>query len=168
MKSPAEELVLEADALLGDVVGPGTHPRASTISRFEAGGGLERVLSLYLRAMRLDPAEPSYPWNLASSMSRVGQHHLALAFIEKAITVAHATGDEEWADAYAHMAWADVAIRAEQWEVALIALAGAWRLARDDQSRRDIDRLKAKIAERSTQAPNGDAELLTRLTSLIA
>ncbi|MEX1265079.1 MAG: hypothetical protein WEE66_14295 [Actinomycetota bacterium] len=124
--------------------------------------------SLYLQAMRLEPQEPSYPWNLASSMGRLGQHHLALAFIEQAITMAHATGDEEWSDTYAHIAWADVAMRAEQWMVTLIALATAWRLVGDEEGRRDVRRLKAEIARRSARASNGDVHLLTELRSLIA
>ena len=168
MTLEAKELVREADAILGGVLRPGVHPRRSTIARFESSGGLERVLSLYLYAMRLDPEEPSYPWNLATSMARLGHYHLALAFIEKAIAVANATDDPEWADVYAHIAWAVVAMRAEQWQVALIALATASRLATDDETTRDVARLKAKIAERSSRTPNGNAHLLNELASLIA
>jgi hypothetical protein len=54
--------------------------------------------------MELDPEEPAFPWNLASSLSRLGLNALALAYIEEAIRVASETGDSEWADAYAHLA----------------------------------------------------------------
>lgn len=85
---------------------------------------------MYSRAMRLDPDEPAYPWNLAGILSRLGLNDLALSHIERAIAVATRTGDDEWAGAGSCLAWAETALRAGQEEVALVALARAAKLAK--------------------------------------
>jgi len=40
---------------------------------------------LYSRAMRLDPDEAAYPWNLASVLNRLGLNDLSLGFMMRAI-----------------------------------------------------------------------------------
>lgn len=55
-------------------------------------GALERTLALYLQAIRLDPHEPAYPWNLASTLSRLGLNQIAFALIAQAIKVGGGTG----------------------------------------------------------------------------
>lgn len=65
---------------------------------------------------------PAYPWNLASSLDRLQLSDLALVFLRRAIRVAEETGDAEWSGADAHLAWADVAMRAGEPEMAEIAI----------------------------------------------
>lgn len=124
----AADLASEADRLIGELLKPGRWPQSRTIAKFLESDRLPKVLMLYQAAMSLDPEEAAYPWNLASSLSRLGLYSLALAYVEEAIRMAGETGDAEWADAHAHLAWADIAIRARQFDVALVALARARRL----------------------------------------
>lgn len=105
----AVELVREADKLLAEFARPGRWPQARTVRRFNEAEPLETVLALYSTAMRLDPNELAYPWNLASSLHRLGHSEIALSFIERAVTLAHETGDE------------DSAARAPTWH------GGTWR-----------------------------------------
>ena len=77
-------LVREADEFMADVLRPGRWPQRRTIERFLDGDRLDRVLALYREAMRLDPLEPAYPWNLASALRRLGLNDLALSFVERA------------------------------------------------------------------------------------
>ena len=128
VEARAAELVRKADELVYAVLRPGRWPRRRTVERFLEGDRLERVLALYREAMVLDASEPAYPWNLASTLNRVGLHELALAFVERAIRVAQDVGDDEWADANAHLAWAEIALNARQYDVALVALARAKEL----------------------------------------
>lgn len=125
----ALRFVEEADLLVSEVLPGSRWPQRRTIERFLATDRLERVLALYSRAMRLDPDEPAYPWNLAGVLSRLGLNDLALSHVERAIAVAARTGDQEWAGAGAYLAWAETALLAGQEEVALVALAGAAKLA---------------------------------------
>jgi tetratricopeptide (TPR) repeat protein len=154
----AAELVARADGLIAEVVAPGRWPRRRTVERFLDGDRLQRVLGLYTEAMRLDPDEPAYPWNLASTLNRLGLNELALGFIERAIRIARTAGDAEWADASAHLAWAEVAEHAGQYEVALVALARAKSLANGsaeigvsiERERRAIERaLQQQAPERA-------------------
>jgi hypothetical protein len=77
-RGEAGRLIDDADALVDEVLSTGRWPQEKTVDRFLKGDCLERVLSLYERAMRLDPGEPAYPWNLASTLDRLGLSNLAL------------------------------------------------------------------------------------------
>lgn len=121
----AARLAEQAEGILDDHLEPGEWPTARAARRFVASGDLERVLSLYMRAMDGDPREPAYPWNLASSLDRLRLPDLALLFIRRAIRVAREAGDREWAGADAHLALADIAIRAGDSREAEIAIERA-------------------------------------------
>ena len=121
----AERLVGEADELLATVLGPGEWPATEAAERFLSEGKLDKVLGLYGRAIRLDPAEPSYPWNLASALNRLGLNDLALGFIARAIHLARQSGESEWSGPGAQLALAEVAIDAGEYDLALTALAHA-------------------------------------------
>jgi hypothetical protein len=161
----AARLVGEADQLLAMVLPPGCWPDATTVDRFLREEKLDRVLSLYGRAMRLDPSEPAYPWNLASAMSRLGLNDLALGFMARAIHLAAASGDSEWSGADAHLALAEVAVGAHEPDLALMALAHAQEL--DDQGNRRIriaDLLEEIRKEGSDPQPHASlAALLEQL-----
>jgi len=141
--------VREAERILARYLRPASLPRKETRRRFVESGDLERVLVLYTRATDLDPKEPAYPWNLASSLRRLDEPQLALAFLEQAIRVAEETGDTEWADAYAYIGWADVALAARQFDVALVALARARTQARDEGALSEISRLVTAVERES-------------------
>lgn len=146
----AVRLVTEADRLLGEALKPGRWPQQRTIAKFLQTDALPRVLTLYQSAMQLDPREPAFPWNLASSLSRLGLNALALAYLEEAIRIASETGDSEWADAHAHLAWADMAFRARQFDVGLVALARARRLGQGqsevlDQVHRLLEEIRKEV-----------------------
>jgi tetratricopeptide (TPR) repeat protein len=115
-------LVDQAEKILGAYLHPGRWPAARTARRFLDSGDLERVLSLYVRAMEGEPREPAYPWNLASSLDRLRLPDLALIFIRRAIRVAEEIGDHEWVGADVHLACADIARRAGDSEMAEMAL----------------------------------------------
>src|ERR1700759_42467 len=80
----AQALTGDADELLANILAPGEWPTPEAIEAFLKEGILDRVLSLYGQAMRLDPQEPSYPWNLASALNRLGINDLALGFMVRA------------------------------------------------------------------------------------
>lgn len=127
----------------------------------------ERILGLYCRAMRLDPLEPSYPWNLASLMSRLGFHDLAVAYLGRAVAVARAVGDTEWSDAASHLAWADAALRAGQDAVAAVALAGAAQQARPGSgTAATLARLRAQLEDRQSGSTSPVAGLIAALQQL--
>lgn len=121
----AEALVGEADELLADALASGEWPDAETVDRFLSEGKLDRVLALYGQAIRLDSKEPAYPWNLASALNRLGVNDLALGFIARAIHLAEANGETEWSGPDAHLALAEIAIDAGEYDLALTALAHA-------------------------------------------
>lgn len=166
-QDPALGLVKEAERVLARYLRPATLPREEARRRFVESGDLERVLVLYTRAMEVDPSEPAYPWNLASSLRRLGQPQLALAFIEQAIRVAEETNDSAWADSYACLAWADVALAARQFDVALVALARARARARDEDALAEVSRLVAAV-EREGGAERRAAALADQLEGLTA
>ena len=114
--------VAEANRILWGYTKPGQVPSRATARRFVDEGHLARVLSIYIRAMRDEPDEPSYPWNLASSLDRLYLSDLALPFIGRAVRMAQRQGDEDWGGASAHVAWAEVAINAEEPELASVLL----------------------------------------------
>jgi tetratricopeptide (TPR) repeat protein len=121
----AGALVGEADELLADALASGQWPDAETVDRFLSEGKLDRVLALYGQAIRLDSKEPAYPWNLASALNRLGVNDLALGFITRAIHLAEANGETEWSGPDAHLALAEIAIDAGEYDLALTALAHA-------------------------------------------
>src|SRR5690348_8172407 len=105
----AEQLVGEADELLAGTLAPGHWPEPDEVDQFLSEGKLDRVLALYGQAMRLDANEPSYPWNLASAMNRLGLNDLALGFLSRAIHLAEQRGESEWSGPDAQLALAEVA-----------------------------------------------------------
>ncbi len=163
----AEALVAEADELLTDAFAPGHWPQAEACERFLSQGKLDRVVALYGQAMRLDPGEPAYPWNLASAMNRLGLNDLALGFMTRAIHLAAERGEREWSGPDAQLALAEVAIDAGEYDLALTALAHA--RAEDDPGKRR-DQIADLLGEvRSVQRdPQPQASLASLLEALPA
>lgn len=161
----AEQLVGEADELLAKALGPGEWPTNEVAERFLSEGNLDRVLALYGQAMRLDPTEPAYPWNLASALNRLGLNDLALGFITRAIHLAEQSGEREWSGPDAQLALAEVAIDAGEYDLALTALAHA---RADDQKNgrtAEIENLLEEVgSERDDPRPQASlASLLEQL-----
>jgi tetratricopeptide (TPR) repeat protein len=158
----AEALVGEADELLAEALTPGRWPEPETAERFLSEGKLDRVLALYGQAMRLDPSEPAYPWNLGSAMNRLGLNDLALGFLARAIHLAEQSGEREWSGPDAQLALAEVAIDAGEYDLALTALAHA--RADDQQNGRE-----AQIGDLLKEVRNGqdDPQPQTSLASLL-
>lgn len=162
----AEQLVGEADELLGKALGPGEWPETEVAERFLSEGKLDRVLGLYGQAIRLDPIEPAYPWNLASALNRLGLNDLALGFIARAIHLAKQSGESEWSGPGAQLALAEVAIDAGEYDLALTALAHARaddqrngyaaqieELLKEVRNERDDPRPQASLASLLEQLP---------------
>jgi tetratricopeptide (TPR) repeat protein len=158
----AERLVGEADELLADALAPGSCPDEETAARFLSEGKLDRVLALYGQAMRLDPGEPAYPWNLASALNRLGLNDLALGFLTRAIHLAAERGESEWSGPDAQLALAEVAIDAGEYDLALTALAHA--RAEDEPRKRE-----GQIGEllKEVRAEQRDPKPQTSLASLL-
>jgi tetratricopeptide (TPR) repeat protein len=163
----AQRLVDEANKLIAEVLTTGRWPQTRTVERFLKGDRLERVLSLYSRAMIADPDEVAYPWNLASTLKRLGLNDLALGFISRAVHVAERTGDEEWSGPDVHIAMAEIAVDAGESDVALTALARAQESSDGDRIDHDVVRLLDEIRE-SSQDPNPPASLAASLERLPA
>jgi len=142
----AVRLVDDADEILGRYLKPGQWPTTRAIRAFREDGDLESVLALYEQAMDRDPAEVAYPWNLASSLDRLGVSDLAVAYMRRAIRVARETGEEDWSDADAHLALADIALRAEDAEIAALAIDNARHLDADAPFGRYQRRLRRQIS----------------------
>jgi tetratricopeptide (TPR) repeat protein len=138
----AARLAEQAEEVLGGYLEPGQWPTARAARHFLASGDLERILSLYMQAMEGDPLEPAYPWNLASSLDRLSLPELALVFVQRAIRVAREAGDREWAGADAHLAWADIAIRAGEPETAEAAIEQAHSIDPSAPVERYLHRLR--------------------------
>lgn len=163
----AEALIGEADELLADALLPGQWPESEIAERFLSEGKLEQVLALYGQALRLDPTEPAYPWNLASALNRLGLNDLALGFMARAIHLAAASGEEEWSGADAQLALAEVAIDAGEYDLALTALAHA--RAGDAQDGRGVEIQELLKEVRSEQDdPQPQASLASLLEQLPA
>jgi hypothetical protein len=163
----AEALVGEADELLADALASGQWPDAETVDRFLSEGKLDRVLALYGQAIRLDSKEPAYPWNLASALNRLGVNDLALGFITRAIHLAEANGETEWSGPDAQLAFAEVAIDAGEYDLALTALAHAG--ANDAKNGREaqiVELLKEVGGEQDDPRPQ--ASLVSLLEQLPA
>lgn len=161
----AEQLVGEADELLASALGPGEWPEAEVAERFLSEGKLDRVLALYGQAIRLDPSEPAYPWNLASALNRLGLNDLALGFIARAIHLAEQSGDSEWSGPGAQLALAEVAIDAGEYDIALTALAHAQADDQRNGHSTQIEDLLGEVRnERDDPQPQASlASLLERL-----
>jgi hypothetical protein len=140
-RSARGSAVDEADSILWAYTKPGQMPSRATARRFVDEGHLERVLGLYLRAMGDEPNEASYPWNLASSLDRLYLSDLALPFIGRAVRMAQRQGDDDWGGADAHVAWAEVAMNADQPELAAVLLEKARSMAPDIS----IDRYERRL-----------------------
>jgi tetratricopeptide (TPR) repeat protein len=163
----AQELVDEASALIAEVLAPGRWPQARTVERFLEGDRLERVLSLYARAMAADPDEVSYPWNLASTLNRLGLNGLALGFIARAIHLAERGGDEEWSGSAVYLAMAEIAVDAGEPDVALTALARAREMETGAGVDDDVARLLDEI-RKSSRDSNPQGSLAASLQRLPA
>lgn len=121
-RAEAVAAVEAAEKLLFTYLKPGKWPSKEAQTRFLQSEHLQQILALYERAMHGDPREPAYPWNLSASLDRLGLHDLALVYIQRAIRIATNVGDEEWADAHAHLALADVALNAGEPDLARLAI----------------------------------------------
>jgi len=121
----ASKLVDQAETVLGRYLAAGRWPSATVARKFRESDDLQTVLTLYTRAMEDDPHEPAYPWNLASSLDRLRLPDLALVYMRRAIRVAQELGDLDWASAGAHLACADIALRAGEPEAAEWAIERA-------------------------------------------
>jgi len=160
----SEDAADAAEIILGRYLKPGHWPARAARLRFTQSGQLEHVLSLYEKAMATDPREPAYPWNLAAALDRLGLHDLALVYVQRALRVATEVGDKEWADAHAHLAWADIALNAGQPDIALIAIEHARSLDASlavegyvRRARRAVAPREAHQAEVRASADNRDS-----------
>ncbi|MGI8844755.1 MAG: hypothetical protein ACR2HC_01015 [Thermoleophilaceae bacterium] len=161
----ATQLVDQAEQLIAEVLEPGQWPEADTVGRFMSEGRLERTLALYLHAIRLDPLEPAYPWNLASTLSRLGLNDLAFALIAQAIHVGEQTGQEEWTGAGEHFALAETALDAGHEDMAVVAIARATEIDSANQVQAQARRLLDEIgASGSGERPA--VALATRLSRI--
>jgi tetratricopeptide (TPR) repeat protein len=148
----AAQLVDQAEEILSRYLRAGRWPAARTARRFRESGDLQLVLSLYSRAMADDPSEPAYPWNLASSLDRLGLPDLALVFIRRAIRVAEEGDDRAWSGADAHLGWADIALRAGEPEIAEQAI----KRAREVEPEIPVERYLRQLRRRQPAAGDGD------------
>jgi tetratricopeptide (TPR) repeat protein len=142
----------QAEEVIGRYLVP-QWPSTRVARRFRESGDLQLVLSLYARAMEDDPNEPAYPWNLASSLDRLRLPDLALIFVRRAIRVAEQAGDREWAGADVHLAWADIALRAGEPEIAERAISRA----REVDSTVSVERYVRRLRRGRSKVESADA-----------
>lgn len=148
------QLADRAEEIFARYLKPGSWPTAHVVRQFHESGDLERVLSLYSQAMANDPLEPAYPWNLASSLDRLQLSDLALIFLRRAIRVAEDIGDSDWAGADAHLAWADIAMRAGEPEMAEVAIEKARKIDPNAAVERYVRQLRhARPTTRDADSP---------------
>src|SRR5215211_5073989 len=164
----ALELVQEADTLIAAILRPGRWPQRKTVQKFMEDNRLEKVLTLYTAAMELDPDEPSYPWNLASTLRRLGLNDLALAFIERALRVGTRVEPEEWSTPGIYLAWADTAIEAGQYDVALIPIAHAMKMKEEHPDVVPSAKQLRRVIKRNKQSKNPAKDLADELGSIPA
>lgn len=163
----ATQLVDEAEQLIAEVLQPGEWPGDDSVLRFMSEGRLERTLALYLQAIRLDPLEPAYPWNLASTLSRLGLNELAFALIAQAIHVGEQTGQKDWAGAGEHLALAETALDAGQDDIAVVAIARATEIDSASQVQEQARQLLDDIRVNATGA-RPEKALAARLSRIIS
>ena len=161
----ATQLVDQAEQLIAEVLEPGQWPERDAVERFMSEGRLERTFALYLQAIRLDPLEPAYPWNLASTLSRLGLNDVAFALIAQAIHVGERTGQEEWTGAGEHLALAETALDAGHEDMAVVAIARATEIDSAGQVRAQARRLLDEIRE-SGDGERPELTLATRLSRI--
>jgi tetratricopeptide (TPR) repeat protein len=152
-RDAAVGLVDEADRLIAEALPPGRWPEDQVAEAFVVSGRLERALALYAQAMRLDPDEPAYPWNLASALGRLGLSDLALGFISRAIAAAERVGDRELSGSAAHLALAETALDADRPDQAVLAVARAKQLGAGSEELDHGARLVAEAAEQRGDLP---------------
>lgn len=153
----AAKVAERAEEILGQYLSPASWASERVARRFRESGDLEAVLRLYTQAMAEDPHEPAYPWNLASSLDRLQLSDLALVFLRRAIRVAEETGDAEWSGADAHLAWADVAMRAGEPEMAEIAIDKARQIDPGAPVERYVRQLRhGRSTSKGTEAARND------------
>ena len=162
----AARLAEDAEEILGSYLQPGHWPSAKSIRAFKDQGALEPVLVLYEQAMESDPTEPAYPWNLASSLDRLGMSDLAIAYMRRAIRMAEEVGDDEWAGADAHIALADIALRAGDSEIAALAIETARRLDPDAPIGRYQQRLRRHLEASEVEPTNDDHDAARKGTAV--
>jgi tetratricopeptide (TPR) repeat protein len=148
----AAKLAERAEEIFGRYLPPASWANARIAQRFRESGDLETVLSLYAQAIADDPQEPAYPWNLASSLDRLQLPDLALVFLRRAIRIGEDTGDDDWTGAGVYLAWADVAIRAGEPELAELAI----EKAREADHRAPVERYVRQL--RHGRAKTGDTD----------
>jgi tetratricopeptide (TPR) repeat protein len=149
----AAQTAERAEAILGRYLPPASWANARLARRFRESGDLETVLSLYAQAMADDPQEPAYPWNLGSSLDRLQLSDLALVFLRRAIRIGEESGDREWAGTGVYLAWADVAIRAGEPELAELAV----EKAREIDPRAPVERYLRQLRHGPSKAASLDA-----------
>lgn len=164
----AQKLAQEAEALISAVLQPGRWPQRQTVQRFMEDERLQKVLTLYTVAMELDPDEPSYPWNLASTLRRLGLNDLALAFIERALRVGMKVEPEEWDTPGTYLAWADAAIEAGQYDIALIPIAHAMKVKEDHPDVVASAKRLLRVIKRNKQSKNPAKDLADELSRVPA
>ena len=109
-------------------------------------------MSLYGRAIRLDPSEPAYPWNLSSALTRLDQNELALGYLLTAIGTGERVREEGFCDAGAYLALAETALNMGADDLALVAIARARELdGPDGNLANHAQRLLADIRSSSTE-----------------
>jgi hypothetical protein len=149
----AAALVDEAEQLVARWFRPGRWPAPGELHELFSGDRFEHFLSLYTQAMKFDPGEPAHPWNLASTLNRVGLNDLALGFMLRAIQTARESGDQEWSGPDALIALAEIALDAGQHELARQALGRAASEAKHEHSMLAIRRLMLEVVEGDDASP---------------
>jgi Flp pilus assembly protein TadD len=147
-RTRAAELVSRAESAIAAVLAPDEWADAQTARHITTTDNFEAAFLQYLRAMELAPDEPAYHWNLSYLLNRLGQHDLATTFLMRAIQVAQEVGDDEWADADAHLALADTAIRSGRDTIALLAIRRAVELRHDEETMTAAAQLLRPVLER--------------------
>lgn len=154
----AQRLVNQARDLADWLLPPDRwEPKKRDLREFLRHGGFEEFLHLYMTAIALDPEEPSYPWNLASALRRLGRPELALAFVGHAIAIGERQQDPDRSGPDEYLVWAETAAHARQQDVAFLALATALEKAPDDEeviqaAARCLEILREQHAEDRTDA----------------
>ena len=155
---PGMTAVDAAEKVLGLYLAPGRWPSDAARTRFMRSGDLERALALYECGMADDPREPAYPWNLASALDRMGLPHLALVYLQRAIRTAEAVGDDEWADASAYLALADIALKAGNPDLAMLCIERARALDPTVPVERYIRRVRSSSPDPPTHRPQSNRD----------
>ncbi len=163
----ARQLVDQAERIIADHLDSAEWPTPEIVERFMSDGHLARTIGLYLRAVHLDPLEPAYPWNLASTLSRLGLNAFALGLIGRAIQIGTVTRQNEWTGAAEHLALAEAALDAGLEDMAMVALAYATEIDPGEGVRAQARRLLDEVRARGCQE-RPELALADRLSQLSA